>query len=587
MAASMQQIIESRILPHLEYLLEKIEAEQEATMIDGVKAFSGEDFFVPGKTINACSYILTAARNDPAKYRRWRAAFQEMLRFTAKYEIKTWGIFFYLTGLNRLREAGLLDEILTDPIRKVLQEKLDWRKFIHADDLSLINLPTNYYGCGFGVARLRELLGWENEKGSQRLFDRLMEHIAAYSGEDGFADETAGEGRFDRYSVLLPGEICARLVDTGMPVPETLRRMLRRSCDIHLMLADENGHGFSYGRTLGPYGDTSVLEVLSIGAYLDILNDSEKELAYQYCLRIIGKFVDFWLDAEMHSVNMWEKGRSADPYMGKERILGENFSLCHQIIHSAELWNRQGFSVKKPDPGFAARLEGLPRHYLARFSSAEYERALIIVRDEAHIFSLPLISGGNHQYQNGPYLPIPFENNMLSCAPSEPHPQLVPKIYLRNGRVLMPLAYIKKIQLNEDGAGLEVSYLQDELCRVGGNDPVPEPGWSVKTFYRFSPGCITREDCFKPGDASAIQRIELEFATYSRAPLRHGNKVIFRIGTVYGAEVDGLDQCSIETVEEETTYRTPHGALQNRVLWYSERPVTGDLVRIRWSLWYR
>jgi len=103
--------------------------------------------------------------------------------------------------------------------------------------------------------------------------------VKTYFGEYLFSDETPGEGRFDRYSILLAAEICTRLIDTQMQVPELYLRRLRRSCDVHLKLMNRNGNGFAYGRTLGAYGDTSLLEVLSIAAYLDVLTETEKELA--------------------------------------------------------------------------------------------------------------------------------------------------------------------------------------------------------------------------------------------------------------------------------------------------------------------
>jgi hypothetical protein len=49
----------------------------------------------------------------------------------------------------------------------------------------------------------------------------MLDHYRIYSGEYGFADETDGSGRFDRYSVLLIGEIAQRFIETGMePTPQ-------------------------------------------------------------------------------------------------------------------------------------------------------------------------------------------------------------------------------------------------------------------------------------------------------------------------------------------------------------------------------
>ncbi|MFC5549491.1 hypothetical protein [Massilia aerilata] len=60
----------------------------------------------------------------------------------------------------------------------------------------LIRLPTNYYGVAFSVARLRMLLGREDESASKVLLEKMTTHYATYSGKFGFSDETPGEGRF-------------------------------------------------------------------------------------------------------------------------------------------------------------------------------------------------------------------------------------------------------------------------------------------------------------------------------------------------------------------------------------------------------
>ncbi len=586
MSGSYQEIVARRIVPHLKSLCDKVRIEKEATVLDGVRVFDGSDVFVPGKTVNAFSYVLVAAKEDPAQFQSLLADFAAVADFTARYELKTWGIFFYLTGLNRLREHGLLERAVRPETLARLQDKLDWRNFIREADLTLIDLPTNYYGCGFGVARLRELLGWEAENCSQKLFDRLMEHIESYSGEFGFSDETPGEGRFDRYSILLPGEICARLIDTGMAVPEQLRSMLRRSCDIHLRLANQNGDGFAYGRTIGAYGDSSVLEVLSVAAYLKVLTPVEQDLAYAYSVKIAAKFADFWLDDEMGSVNLWEKGRKADPYMAKNRILGENFSLCHQVIHSGDFWERAGYGSRLPDPGFTAMLEQIPRHFLVRFASGEYERALAIIRDRSRIISLPLISGGTGQYRKAPYYPIPFAVGMLACSPAERYPQLLPELTLDDGAVLMPLVYLTKIRTAESGDCFTVCYRQSQLCRIKGESPRPDPRIGVETCYFFSPGRIVREDCYAAQEPLRIEKIRLEFATYSQEPVQTGTEVRFGRGAVRRIKLEGLEHCRVGSVAGQAAYQTAQGTLESKVVWESEALRLDGTWRLRWEIDY-
>jgi hypothetical protein len=221
----------------------------------------------------------------------------------------TWGIYYYCQALHMLKDAGLLDQAVSPETQAKLKAKLDWRRFVHQGDLTLINLPNNYYGVAFSVARLRYRLGWEDASASEALLARTLDHYRQYSGEYGFADETDGDGRFDRYSVLLIGEISHRLIEAGMPATPEVRAWLRRSVDLMLPRLNLRGEGFEYGRSIGTYGETAFLEVLTAAAKLDVLTPKEKTMAYAFSSRVAARYMDFWFDPKMGSVNMWEHGR--------------------------------------------------------------------------------------------------------------------------------------------------------------------------------------------------------------------------------------------------------------------------------------
>ncbi len=109
----------------------------------------------------------------------------------------------------------------------------------------------------FSIARLRYLLGWEDSSGSDVLLERMVNHFyRTYSGQFGFSDETDGEGRFDRYSILLIGEICQRFIETGMEVTDQLKGWLRKSIDVILNASQSQGAmALNSGRSIGAYGD--------------------------------------------------------------------------------------------------------------------------------------------------------------------------------------------------------------------------------------------------------------------------------------------------------------------------------------------
>jgi hypothetical protein len=365
--------------------------------------------------------------------------------------------------------------------------------------------------------------------------------------------------------------------------------MLRKSCDIHLKLINAEGNGFAYGRTLGAYGDTALLEVLSVAAYLNVLTEAEKEIAYTFCTLITKKFVNFWLDSKMQSVNLWEKGRKADDYMGKFRILGENFSLSYQHIHSNELWNKAGFVDRSPmtDEQFAIKMAGLPKHFNVLFSHAHYDRGLAVIRDGRYPISLPLIKGGAHHYHHSPYFPVPHVVGLLAGSPGEIRPHLIPRFELEDGSMVMPLAYIKNITTADNGEIYTVSYIQDELCLLGENSPRPERRMKDKVTYRFVPGEIRREDIIIPASPLQVKEIVLEFASYSEMPVIKGHEVIFADGSVVSFSVSGLELEQVEKVADNPAYHTPHGALKYRIICRKANFCMDESLRIGWILKYR
>ena len=98
-----------------------------------------------------------------------------------------------------LHARGLLERAVRPATLAKLKQRLDWRRFVRPD-LSLINLPNNYYGVAFSIARFRHLLGWEDASAGDQLLARMIDHYRKYSGEYGFADETEGKGRDDLFS---------------------------------------------------------------------------------------------------------------------------------------------------------------------------------------------------------------------------------------------------------------------------------------------------------------------------------------------------------------------------------------------------
>lgn len=583
--APMNRTVETRLLPQMAVLADKLLAEKRDMTLDGVKVFEADDKFLPGKIAIGLAYLIVdTPRTDP-KFARYMSAYRQIADMTADDPNDTWGIYYYCQAIFMLKQAGLLDQAISPATLEKLKAKLDWRRFVRTDDLTLINLPNNYYGVAFSVARLRYRLGWEDASASEALLSRTLDHYRKYSGEYGFADETDGDGRFDRYSVLLIGEISHRLIEAGMPATPEVRAWLRRSVDLMLPRLNARGEGFEYGRSIGTYGETAFLEVLTAAAKLDVLTPTEKKMAYAFSSRVAARYMDFWFDPKMGSVNMWEHGRRTDTYRGKHRILGENLSLGRQYIYTSAIWDELGFKDKAPDPSFQAWLDTLPKRTVTWFAKGKNDRLVVTLRDRSRVIGLPIINGGESQHMNTPYYPIPFSPGMLQGVADGVFPQLLPRLTLADSAQLAPLAYAAHVKVDGQGARTVVTYDQDQLDRLGQKAPVADDRFSVKTTYVLEPGRIRRTDVFTPKPGVAVKAVDLAFASFSGKAVTKGGATTFGTGEVTGFKVEGLS-CATRALADETAYRSPTGAMTSLTSCTGGAP-QGKPITVSWTISYR
>ncbi len=589
-APPMNAIVQADIYPQLDFLFDQLASKGKDISIDGVAALKSKDAFLPGKIAIGLSHaLLNMSRDDPRFPDRLRE-FRAIADLTVEMDNDTWGIYYYLAALNKLNKAGLLEQAVRPATLDILRRKLDWRKFVTPTDYELINLPTNYFGVAFSVARLRMLLGWEDASAGKALLDKLMTHYAAYSGAYGFSDETPGDGRFDRYSILLVAEICARFIETDLAVTADLKAKLRKAAELALKLADGHGNGFSFGRSLGPYGETAMLEILSVAAYLDILSPDEKQYAYAYANQIVAKYVAFWYDPAMRSVDMWGKGRRTDAYRGKHRILGENFSLIHQIISTNAKWNQAGMQDQAAKGDLQAWLDRTqPAFSITWFAKGEYDRALAVYRDKGHVFSLNMVSGGASQHANSPYYPLPFSHGIVSGTADSgaAHAQLLPKFTLSDGSELIGTAFIKAIRTDQAAGAYRVRYRQDELDKIGAHAPLKDSRIQLTTEYTFQAGLLTRRDTYTAKSPVQVAALSLEFATFSDNPSVDGNRVSFGAGEVSSFKVSGLPECRARLTDGRDPFRAPYGPMKTHVTCSRGPFLLKEPLVVSWVIAYR
>ena len=587
-SGSLNQMVQRSVIPQVTQLFDQLIREQRDITIDGTAAFNGKDKFLPGKIAIGLSHVLVHTPRTHPKFAAYLAGFRQLADLTVDDDNETWGIYYYVSALNSLRKAQLLSQAVSPATLAKLQRKLDWRGFVAQPEFTLINLPTNYYGVAFSIARLRYLMGWEDKSGSEALLKKMVTHYQTYSGRFGFSDETDGEGRFDRYSILLIGEICQRFIETGMSVTPQLRQWLRNSVDVLLPRLNASGQGFEFGRSIGPYGETAYLEVLAAAATLDVLTPTEKTMAYAFATSVTDRYVKFWYDSSMQSVNLWEKGRRTDAYRAKYRILGENLSLTHQIIYTNDEWNRLGFEDRAPSRGFDAWLAQRPRFTTTWFARGEYDRALLTFRDtRGRIFSLPMVNGGASQHDNSPYFPIPYSHDVVQGVADVSFPQLIPQFTLADSSVLIPAAWFRDIATVRRGKRMTVTYGQREMDRLGSKAPIKDPRLSVRTTYAINDGVITRTDVFTPMASLAMKEIRLEFASFSDSAQSTGQTVRFASGVVSEFAVTGLDRCTVERVDGREAFRAPTGQMKSHVVCASDRVLMDNPHTVSWTLRYR
>lgn len=583
---SYNAIVTGRILLQTGALLHRLVADKRKTTIDGMPVFNGSDRFLPGKIAVAFAQYLAARRGDPNVDEELKN-FRDIAKLTVDDANDSWGAYYYLVAIEKLKAAGLLDRAFDRLTFAKLRVTLDWRTFVDPDTHQLIDHANNYYVVALGIARLRHDLGWESDVAAKALYQRAADHYRRYSGEHGFADETDGDGRFDRYSVLLAGELANHFVETGDRPPDEAVAWLRKAADVMLQRLHADGSGFEYGRSLGPYGETAIIETLTAAARLGVLTDEERDLAYSYATKAAQRYVDFWINSATGSVNLWDEGRRTDDYRGKFRILGENLSLAYQFTYTNDSWNAMGYRDRPMAADFGAALERRKVDAVTWFARGTYDRVLVTRREGAHLVGLPLISGGASQHMHHPYFPIPFSRGMLEGVPDGSAPVLVPRFTLADGTVLMPLAFIRDVKVG-DAAGLTtVTYRQTELDRMGKSAPVPDDRIAVATTYTLEPARITRSDVFTPRVPIDVTEIRLEYAGFSSAAQQDGTTTRFGNGAVTSFSAEGLQACTSRALDHDHDYESDIRPMTTLVACTAgptrlDRPMT-----IRWSLEFK
>lgn len=151
-------------------------------------------------------------------------------------------------------------------------------------------------------------------------------------------------------------------------------------------------------------------------------------------------------------------------------------------------------------------------------------------------------------------MPIPFNIHFIQAATEQSRPMLIPEVLLENGKSIMPIAYMKEINLVEEGDKVIVSWRQEVLCDLEDDEiPTIYKGGSSETLYTFEEDCITCTYKIKMTD-SAIKEVHMCFEAFDEE-------------TTQAVEVEGLTWEARREVGEDSAYQTPYGQLRYTTTW--------------------
>ena len=96
---SFNEVVEGRIQPQLERLVQQLAKEGRAMRIDGTPVFNGSDKFLPGKIALAFSDLISSLPADDPRVARYLEDFRRVADLTVDDANDSWGIYYYLSAL--------------------------------------------------------------------------------------------------------------------------------------------------------------------------------------------------------------------------------------------------------------------------------------------------------------------------------------------------------------------------------------------------------------------------------------------------------------------------------------------------------
>ena len=105
------ELIEQRVLPLLDHLFQKLVTEKRDLTIDGQKAFTGGDRFLPGKIALGLSLLLVNTPRSDSRFAAYLEGYRDVADMTIDDVNETWGVYYYMSALNKGNSCSIFRRI--------------------------------------------------------------------------------------------------------------------------------------------------------------------------------------------------------------------------------------------------------------------------------------------------------------------------------------------------------------------------------------------------------------------------------------------------------------------------------------------
>ena len=380
-------------------------------------------------------------------------------------------------------------------------------------------------------------LGWDTDHYSDIIKDKLME-IMQNGSDMGWMDEQPPHGRFDRYSIIVSSEISDNFEQFGKELPDSVRSNLKDAAEMVLFMANKQGDGINYGRSLSCHGDSTALEILSSALARGLLDESQYDRAVAYSIHILEKILGFWYNKQKKSFDIWWDGRNTNTYRGVHRVLEVNMDMAIHLLLVLRNFEQARLADYQPrcDIHNPKKWEAKELRFID--DGQRVAKTLILRRGDT-MSMLPFVGLGN-LYKHQAYMPYPAICGRVEGSPEGHLPFLVPEFVLEDGRTVRPIQYYSSVETTT-GKDLVTVTAKGNLCVMQEQFPTPcEEGFTCVFYFKGN-------------------KIEAEFSldcAYQSCRMLIGTH---KDDTCI--EAIGFDDFEAITTDNGQEFHTPHGAI--------------------------